>query len=465
MTFLKPDQTFYPSPRMACKAPAERLGYVATLNTGRNSQPDALCVVDLDPESPDYGRVVHKLEMPYAGDELHHFGWNACSSALCPYAPHPHLERRYLIVPGLRSSRIYIIDTKPDPRRPSIAKIIAPQEVLKRSGYSRPHTIHCGPDAIYVSALGADNGGGGPGGIFMLDHFNFDVLGPWEIDRGPQRLAYDFWWHITEDTMITSEWGVPRQFENGLVFEDLLKGRYGRNLHFWDLRRRRHIQTVDLGDEYQLVFELRPAHEPTKAYGFAGVVISLKNLSSSIWTWYREQGRWAARKVIEIPAQPADPDQLPPPLKGFGAVPPLVTDIDLSLDDRFLYVSCWGTGELHQYDVSDPFQPRLTGKVHIGGITRRAGHPLAQKPLLGGPQMVEISRDGRRVYFTNSLYSSVDDQFYPDLLTGWMVKVDAAEGGGIAIDPGFFVDFGETRTHQVRLEGGDASTDSFCYPS
>ena len=75
---------------------------------------------------------------------------------------------------------------------------------MKRSGYSRPHTIHCGPDAIYVSALGADNGGEGPGGIFMLDHFNFDVLGPWEIDRGPQQLAYDFWWHITEDTMITS---------------------------------------------------------------------------------------------------------------------------------------------------------------------------------------------------------------------------------------------------------------------
>jgi selenium-binding protein 1 len=135
-------------------------------------------------------------------------------------------------------------------------------------------------------------------------------------------------------------------------------------------------------------------------------VISLKNLSSSIWTWYREKGRWAARKVIEIPAEPADPDKLPPPLKGFGAVPPLVTDIDLSLDDRYLYVSCWGTGELHQYDVSDPFKPRLTGKVQIGGITRRAGHPLSQGPLLGGPQMVEISRDGRRVYFTNSLYSS-----------------------------------------------------------
>ena len=61
--------------------------------------------------------------------------------------------------------------------------------------------------------------------------------------------------------------------------------------------------------------------------------------------------------MIEIPAEPADPATLPPLLKGFKAVPPLVTDINLSLDDRFLYVSCFGTGEFLQYDVSDPFHP------------------------------------------------------------------------------------------------------------
>jgi methanethiol oxidase len=74
---------------MACKAPAERLGYVATLNYGRNERPDGISVVDLDTASPRYGQVIYTLDMPYVGDELHHFGWNACSSALCPYAPHP----------------------------------------------------------------------------------------------------------------------------------------------------------------------------------------------------------------------------------------------------------------------------------------------------------------------------------------------------------------------------------------
>ena len=57
-----------------------------------------------------------------------------------------------------------------------------------------------------------------------------------------------------------------------------------------------------------------------------------------------------------------------------GAVPPLISDIDLSLDDRFLYVACWGTGELKQYDVTDPMQPKQSGSVRIGGIAKHAPH-------------------------------------------------------------------------------------------
>jgi selenium-binding protein 1 len=464
MTLWKPDPTFYPSPRSAMQGPPERLAYVATFNPNDDKRPDAMKVVDLAPDSPSYGRRVGEVEMPYPGDELHHFGWNACSSALCPYAPHPHVERRYLVVPGLRSSRIYILDIKPDPRNPKIVKTIEAEEVFARAHYSRFHTIHCGPEGIYVSALGAPNGDG-PGGIFLLDHYSFDVLGQWEVDRGPQYLAYDFWWHLGYDTMITSEWGTPNMIEDGLQPDLLLNGKYGRRVHVWDLRRRRHLQALDLGAEQQLVLELRAAHDPTKTYGFVGVVISLKDLSSSIWLWYRENDAWNIKKIIEIPAEPADPEQLPPLLQGFKAVPPVVTDINLSLDDRLLYVSCWGTGELRQYDVSDPFNPKLIGSVHIGGIVRRAAHPKnPDEPLNGGPQMVEVSRDGKRVYFTNSLYRAWDEQFYPDGVRSWMVKLNANPAGGLTIDRDFFVKFDGYRAHQIRLEGGDCSSDSYCYP-
>lgn len=130
----KADPTFYASPKLAGQAPAEKLAYVAALNANGGAQPDALVVVDVDPQSKAYGEIVGRVDMPNPGDELHHFGWNACSSALCPYAPHPHVERRYLIVPGLRSSRIHVLDTKPNPKKPKIVKVIEPQTVADRTG-------------------------------------------------------------------------------------------------------------------------------------------------------------------------------------------------------------------------------------------------------------------------------------------------------------------------------------------
>ena len=466
MARMLPDPTFYPSPSMAGEAPAETLAYIALLTAGTNGKKDALGVVDVDPASPDYGRLVGQLDLPNGGNELHHFGWNACSSHLCAYAPNPHMERRYLVLPGTNCSRIHVVDTLPNPRAPRLVKVIEGEEMMAKTGYAAPHTVHCGPDGIYINALGAPNGDG-PGGIFMLDHETFELKGRWERERGPQFLAYDFWWHLGHDVMITSEWGTPNMVKDGVIPELLLGGKYGNALHVWDLRRRTHLQKLELGAEQQIVLELRPAHDPRRSYGFVGVVLSLADLSSSIWLWSRDEstGRWGVRKVIDIPAEPADPSQLPPLLQGFKAVPPLVTDINLSLDDRFLYVSCWGTGELRQYDVSDPSAPKLTGTLRIGGIVRRTPHPKrAERALNGGPQMVEVSRDGRRVYLTNGLYSPWDAQFYPDGIRGWLAKIDASPTGGIAFDRDFLVELEEgLRPHQVRLQGGDASSDSFCY--
>ncbi|PLP98300.1 selenium-binding protein SBP56-related protein [Cupriavidus pauculus] len=463
---LRPDPTFYASPRLAMEAPAETHAYTLLLSPD-GSQPDALAVIDVNPDSSRYGTVVHTVPMTGRGDELHHFGWNACSSALSPLTGHAFLERRFLIIPGMRSSRIYVVDTKPDPTRAKLHKVIEPNEIFSKTGYSRPHTVHCGPEGIYVSTLGGagPDGTDGAPGIFIMDCQTFEVLGRWEIDRGTQDKHYDFWWNLPRDYMVSSEWALPPQFERGLVPEDLLANRYGHRLHFWDLRARRNVQTLDLGAQHQMALEVRPAHDPVREYGFVGVVVDTTNLEGSIWTWWREGSQFHIEKTATIPPEPASPDDLPPLLKGFGAVPPLVTDIDLSLDDRFLYVSCWGTGEMRQYDVSDPRKPTLAGSVHLGGIVRRTPHPDGS-PFAGGPQMVEISRDGRRVYWTNSLYSTWDDQFYPDGVPGTQVMAHAGADGGLRLDERFRATFPDGyRAHQIRLEGGDCSTDSFCYPS
>jgi 56kDa selenium binding protein (SBP56) len=257
---MRPDPTFHASPKLAMEAPPENFAYTLLLSPDF-SKPDALAVIDAKPGSPTFSQVVHMVTMPYKGDEFHHFGWNACSSALSPLTGHAFLERRYLIIPGLRSSRIYIVDTKPDRTQAKIHKISEPEEVFKKTGYSRPHTVHCGPE------------------------------------------------------------------------------------------------------------------------------------------------------------------------------------------------------------VTDPRKPKLAGSVHIGGIARRTPHPNG-KVYGGGPQMVEISRDGKRVYWTNSLYSTWDNQFYPEGIPGAEVMANANASGGLELAKDYFVSFPDGyRAHQIRLEGGDCSTDSFCYPS
>ena len=411
--------------------------------------------------------------MPQAGDELHHFGWNACSSCLCPYAPHPHMERRYLIVPGINSSRIHILDTKPDPRQPTIVKVIEPETLANRAGYASPHTVHCGPDGVYVSALGAPDGNG-PGGTFILDPETFDIRGQWELDRGPQQLAYDVWWHLGLDTMVTSTWGTPNMVKDGVNPELLLGGKYGSKLHVWDLRRRRHVQELDLGAEQQMVLELRPAHDPTRAYGFVGVVVSLKDLSSSIWLWYREDGKngskaangkWAITKVIEIPAEPADPEKLPPLLQGFKAVAPLVTDINLSLDDRYSVRLVLGHGRVHPVRRQRPVQAE-EGRLHPArrhrqprGAPEQAGRAAERRPADGGDQ----PRRQAPLLHQRALHAvgrPVLSRRGPRLDGEGEREARRRHGAGPRSSSSSPT---AMRTHQVRLEGGDASSDSYCY--
>ena len=298
--------------------------------------------------------------------------------------------------------------------------MIEPEEVIQKTGYSRPHTVHCGPEGIYISTLGgrgADGTDGAPG-IIMMDCETFEIMGPWSKDMGNQLKGYDFWWNISKDYMVSSEWALPPQFENGIVAEDLLSNRYGHTLHFWNLRARKNIQSIDLGANHQMVLEIRPAHDPSKDYGFVGVVVDTTNLEASIWTWYRENGKFKALKTATIPPEPADAAKLPDLLKGFGAVPPLVSDIDLSMDDKHLYVACWGTGELRQYDVSDPMKPEAL-RVDQGRWHREPyAAPQREGVRRRARRWSRSAATAKRVYFTNSLYSTWDDQFYPEGVPG-----------------------------------------------
>jgi selenium-binding protein 1 len=172
---------------------------------------------------------------------------------------------------------------------------------------------------------------------------------------------------------------------------------------------------------------------------------------------YRIDGRWEVQKVIDIPAIELEGWSFP--------VPSLITDLLVSMDDRYLYLANWLHGDVRQYDISDPAHPILKGQVWCGGVLGK-GEKRGRR-LFGGPNMLQLSLDGKRLYTTSSLLSSWDNQFYPDIAKqgSYLVKIDCdTKNGGIAIDPDFFVDFGRepagpSRAHEIRYPGGDCTSD------
>jgi selenium-binding protein 1 len=435
-----PSPSFYASPEEATRAPREEFLYVACpRDPGGAGAPDFLAVVDAE-----RGEILHELPMPTAGDELHHYGWNRCSSAC--HGP----DRSHLIVPGFRSSRIHIVNVADDPRRPTLEKVIEPDELARATGLTRPHTVHCMPgDNVVISMLG-DAEGNGACGFAVLDARSFEIKGRWENGGPHPGLNYDFWYQPRQNVLVSSEFGEPIAYEPGFDPDDVAAGRYGSRIHFWNLSERRVEQTLELGDTGLVPLEIRFLHSPDADQGYVGAA-----LSSTVWHFRRANGSYTAEKVIAVDGIEMDGWPFP--------VPGLITDLVVSMDDRFLYISNWLHGDLRQYDISDPARPRLTGRLWLGGVLGHA--PDGDRDVNGGPQMLQLSLDGRRLYVTNSLYSTWDDQFYPELRS-WLLRIDCDPTGGMEIDRDFFVDFhdrpeGPARAHEVRLQGGDCTTEIF----
>ncbi|KAG0715893.1 Methanethiol oxidase [Chionoecetes opilio] len=399
---------------MAMKeGPREKIVWLPCIKTG-SGKPDYLATVDVDPQSPTYCKclkprphyhsppsalavgacrreaplpglcpherfcsavsalpdfkVINRLYLPYLDDEIHHTGWNTCSSCY----DDPTKVRNRLVMPALGSSRIYIVDISAE-RNPKLHKIIEP-EVLKSNGVSHPHTTHCLPDGkVMISTLG-DAQGKAKGSFITFDSFTFEHTGPWtSMDS---QFGYDYWYQPTHDVLISSEWGCPTAFFKGFDPKDVTAG--------------------------------------------------------------------------------------------------LITDILLSLDDRYLYFSNWAHGDIRQYDITDTHNPKLTGQIFLGGSIVKDGGvkvthdvELKEQPdpvyvqgkhIDGSPQMLQLSLDGKRLYVTDSLFSPWDKQFYPDIVKkgSVMLQIDVdTVNGGLTLNHNFLVDFGKepegpALAHEIR---------------
>jgi selenium-binding protein 1 len=180
----------------------------------------------------------------------------------------------------------------------------------------------------------------------------------------------------------------------------------------WDLKERKIIQTLDSGGD-AVMLAARWMLKPGARYGY-----NISSAGNSIWMFRMEDdGNFSYKKAADTGANcsPADLRQSP--------------------DDKFLYVSCFVGSEIQAWDISDPEQIKLHDTIQ--GVVQ--------------PNMMHVTYDGRRLYFTNSAISSID---YSPRYSMQLVQI--GRDGRMKLDPNFKIDFskapdGPARPHDMLL--------------
>ena len=196
--------------------------------------------------------------------------------------------------------------------------------------------------------------------------------------------------------------------------------------------------------------EVRFHHNPESPHGFVGAA-----LSSVLWHFHKDRDAWKAEPVVEVPAEGVKGWDIP--------VPGLISDLVVSLDDRWLYFSNWLHGDVRQYDISDPSKPKLTGQVWVGGVLGK-GPKFRERDLRGGPQMLQLAwTAGGSTSPTRC--SPVGTTSSTRTCARGCFRSTAHPNGGLALDSGSSststTPDGPARAHEVRLQGGDCTTEIF----
>lgn len=347
---------------------------------------DFVAVIDVDADSATYGTITYTLDLGSKGNETHHWGYTD--------------DRTRIWAGGLFSSRIWILDVATDPAKPRIERVL--EDVPQVSGLSGPHTYYALPGRMLISFLGAEKGGLPAG----LAEFTNDGKFIRRIDQ-PEGAPYGYDVAVKPDLnkMVTSSFTPMRNYEKPLSQMNLED--FGREMVVWDFKNRKPLQVGKAG---LAPLEVRWSLKPGNDYGFTNCA-----LDNSIWLFRGQpDGTYAFKKVADTAALPADLRQSP--------------------DDRYLFVSCFGANELQQWDVSDPDNPKLFSTVAPGVQ----------------PNMMHVTGDGKRMYVSNSLLSTLDHA------GRFWVRLVHVGPDGMKVDPFFNVDLnrfptGPARGHDMLL--------------
>jgi selenium-binding protein 1 len=340
---------------------------------------DFLAVIDVDAGSPQYGQLLYQLDLGSSGNETHHFGYTD--------------DRSHIWGCSLFSSRIFVINVSEDPARPRLVNTFDSSE---KTGFTGPHSPYALPGRMLISYLGGKEGGLPAG----LAEFNNDGTFIRTLDQ-PRDAPYGYDVAINPDKnrMVTSSFTPPENYRKPLAKMDMKH--FGNKLVVWDFRERKALQTLTAG---AAPLECRWSLAEGADHGFCNCAFD-----NSLWVWEGNgKGTYQARKLCETGKLPVDLSQSP--------------------DGKYLYVSCFASDEVQQWDVSDLKKPKLTSTLKPGEQ----------------PNMLHLTHDGQRMYITNSLLSTMDrsDRFW--------VRLARVGPDGLTLDKKFDVDLTKLRTGPAR---------------
>ena len=267
---------------------------------------------------------------------------------------------------------------------------------------------------------------------------------------------YDFWYQPRHNVMVSSEWAAPKTYAAGFKLEDVEGGQVRPAACTSGTgRSARSCRASTWAKRGMIPLEVRFHHNPDSTHGFVGAALSQHDVALA----QGDGDEWQVEKVIEV--EPVEVKGWPFP------VPGLITDLVLSMDDRWLYFSNWLHGDIRQYDISDPAKPKLTGQVWLGGVLGKAHAKCSGRKLAGGPQMLQLSLDGKRLYVTNSLFSSLGQPVLSRhgqarLATCCRSTATRDKGGLKLNDSSRRLRQGAgrpARAHEMRFPGGDCTSD------
>jgi selenium-binding protein 1 len=341
---------------------------------------DFMAVVDVDPKSPSYSKITFTLDLGSKGNETHHWGYTD--------------DRTRIWAGGLLSSRIWILDVATDPARPRIEKVL--DKVPSKVGLTGPHTYYALPGRMLLSFLGSADGGLPAG----LGEFTNDGTFIRKIEQPSEApYGYDLAIKPERNRMVTSSFTPMRNYRKPFAQMDTKD--FGNQMVVWDFKARKPIQVGTAG---AAPLEVRWAIKKDADYGFTNCA-----LDNALWLFRgQDDGTYEFKRVAETGPLPADLRQSP--------------------DDRYLYVSCFGADYLQQWDVSDPDRPKLHSTAKVGTQ----------------PNMMHVTSDGRRMYVTNSLLSTMDRD------NSFWIKLVRIDDSGMQVDSAFEVDLNNLPTGPAR---------------